>query len=928
MSGFREPPLWRSPDPAEPVPPEPSALPLPDRRSVLRLTGASLALAAAAGCDEAEIPGDPLHAPARAAPPAGDGLVATALELEGLARGVLVRLVGGRPVKVLGNPAHPASLGATDVFAEAAVLTAHDPNRSQSPRREGRAVRAFPGLRAALGLRDGDGAGLRIVTGPSASPTLRRLAEAAVAAWPGARWHVHDPLRDEGAAEGARLAFGQDAVPLYDLARARCVLSLGADLLGEGPAQIRHARDWSRARAEGREAGRLPTLIAVESTPGLTGARADRRLALRPAEVEPFARAVAAALDVAPAAPAHPEAAAIAAALRRTGPEALVAAGRGQPAVVHALAAAMNAALGSRAVRHVAPVLPDAPGMAPLLEEMAAGAVRRLLLLGVNPAYDTPGFAAALARVPASLHAGLYVDETALLAGWHLPLAHALEAWGDARAFDGTAAIRQPATLPMRPEMRSAEAILADLAGLPGDGPAPVQATWRAAWGEAGFEDRWNAALEAGAIEGSAAPPLEVALRPGWDPGPSPAPPPGLAAVFVPDPGTGDGGGADNAWLQELPRPLTKLAWGNAALLSPATAEALGLRAGDEVEIALDGRRVTAPVWPTPGHAPDTVTLPLGQGRPTAPGAEAATGFDAYRLRGAAPRWVAHGVTLRPTGERRRVIATQSHHTLDHPGAVRTVTPGGTVPAPPEAPSLYPGWEYREAAWGMAIDLDSCIGCNACVLACQAENNIPVVGPEEVARGREMHWLRIDRYHAGPVEAPETHFQPVPCMHCEKAPCEPACPVNATVHDSDGLNVMVYARCIGTRTCSNNCPYKVRRFNWVEYARQPGAAPVRAPDVPRRVRGVMEKCTYCSHRIANARSAAGAEGRPLRGDEVTTACQQACPTRAIAFGDLNDPGSAVARARREGRHYAMLDQLALRPRTTYLARVMPPEEGA
>jgi Fe-S-cluster-containing dehydrogenase component/anaerobic selenocysteine-containing dehydrogenase len=896
----------------------------PDRREVLRLAAASMALAAAAcdaGPDEF---GHPLHGAAEGASEAAT--FATALELGGLGRGVLVRRRGGHAVKLEGNPDHPASLGATDIFAEAAVLSLHDPARSRRVREDGRprppaAVdAALASARAALLPRGG--AGLLLVTGPIASPTTARLMQAVLEAFPAARWQQHDALADDAALAGAVQAFGQPIATLPDLARARLVLALGADPLGPGPAQQRLARDWSRARAAGRDRGDLPTLLVAEATPTLTGARADRRLAMR--DVEPFARAIATALGVpslgAPA--THPEAASVAEALRRAGGEAAVLAGASQPVSVHALAHAINAALGSTVVRHIALPLarPATMGDAALAAALAEGEVTHLLMLGVNPAGTAPMQRDAMARQPFSLHLGAYVDETAHLCRWHLPLAHELEGWGDTRAFDGTAAIRQPATTPLVPEARGLDDVLAALLGLAERGEALVRATWRGEWGEAGFEPRWRAALDAGVVEGTQAPALSPSLRPDWDRGTSPPPAAGLHALFAPDPHLLDGRFAENAWLQELPRPLTKTAWGNAVLVAPADAAELGLSAGDEVVVELGARSVLAPVLPLAAQALGCVTLPLGGGRRAGGDVGTARGFDAATLRDPTTPWAAGPVTLRPTGKRAEIIATQTGMPAEAPPVL---APGQAIPPRPPSASLYPEWKYEGQAWGMAIDLDACIGCNACAIACQAENNTPVVGPQEVARGREMHWLRIDLHQADD----HTIFQPVPCMHCEKAPCEVVCPVNATVHDDEGLNLMVYPRCIGTRTCSNNCPYKVRRFNWFDYARSEGGLAVRNPDVPVRPRGVIEKCTYCQHRIAAARTEARLEGRPVRDGEVETACQRACPTRAITFGDVNDPASAVAQAKREGRNYALLGELDTRPRTTYLARVAPPEEG-
>jgi molybdopterin-containing oxidoreductase family iron-sulfur binding subunit len=970
--------------------------------------GASLALAALAGCDGPAEFGHPLYARPRSADAGAAGVVepatyATVLDLDGLGRGVLVRTRAGHPIRIEGNPAHPASLGATDIFAESAVLSLHAPERSRRVLRQGRAVPAET-LDAALAaarveLSGRAGAGLRILTGPVSSPTLTRLIASVLADFPAAQWHQHDPLAEDAALVGALRAHGQPLMAVPDLTRARCVLCLGADPLGAGPAQLRLARDWITARQAERQAGRQPALLVAEFSPSLTGARATRRLPLPPGEMAALARAVATALELPglAATARHAEAPGIAAALVEAGPAGVVLAGRGAPAGMHALAHAINHRLGCVGTAlHLLPhplarPEPMAASIGALAAAMTAGAVTHLLILGANPAYDTAtalGFVEALRRVPFTLHGGLLVDETAALSQWHVPLPHPLQAWGDSLAFEGTPAIRQPAARATAVAVRSEVELLGMLLGRTIDPREAVRETWREAWGEAGFEARWAQALEEG-VAGPAAQPLTLALLPGWDRGDAPqdegasgpvmqgpdlrlagrmrpgaeahgrarpghdgeevlgserdpggsagtsrqpaeaAPagsngqsPPALTAVFVPDPGVRDGAWAHEAWLQEVPRPLTRLAWGNAALLEPATATRLGLAAGDEIALELAGQEITAPAWPVPGHAPDCVTLPLGGGRRAGGPVGEGRGFDAYALRPADGAWLASGLTVRATGRRAPPVTTEGHYRLEGSDPARAVAPGASLPDPPRDTSLHPDWPYPGHAWGMVIDLDACIGCNACAVACQAENNVPVVGPAAVARGRAMHWLRIDHHRRGPADNPDTVFQPVPCMHCEQAPCEPVCPVNATLHDHEGLNLMVHARCIGTRTCANNCPYKVRRFNWADHRRALDR-PARNPEVPLRPRGVMEKCTYCQHRIVAARTAASVEDRALRDGEIETACQRACPTRAITFGDLNDPASAVARARADGRHYALLGELGTRPRTTYLARVEP-----
>ncbi|MCW8084769.1 4Fe-4S dicluster domain-containing protein [Sabulicella glaciei] len=869
------------------------------RRDALRVMGASIALSALAGCDQPDEFGHPLHGRGRGVA-SEDAVFPTTLELDGLGRGVLVRTRGGHPIKVEGNPGHPGSLGASDVFLESAPLSLHAPERSRHALQRGRpaapgAVRdAFAGLR---------GEGLRIVTGPLSSPTLRRLVAEALEASPGSVWHVHDPMADPASQAAALAAFGEAMEVLPDLRAARTVLCLGADPLGHGPAQLALARAWREGR---------PRLLVAEASPSLTGARADRRLALHPAEFEPLARAIAGELGVGGlvAGATHLAAASLATALREAGPGALVLAGRGQPAAVHAIAHAINAHLESSALRLISPPSGGGEAMAPLEEAMRAGEVSRLLLLDVNPAHDRAGFAAAMGRVAHSAHLGERVDETGRAAAWHLPLAHPLESWGDSRSFDGTPGIRQPVAPHPGGEVRGTVETLLALLDREGTGRDAVRDTWRTVWGEVDFEARWEEALEAG-VAGEPAPAASLALRPDWDFPGSPFPP-GLAAHFAPDPHLRAGAFAHEAWLQELPRPLTRLSWGNAALVAPETAARLGLAAGDEVELTLGGETLRAPVLPLAGQAVDCVTLPLGFGRRAGGPVGEGRGFHAAALRPADGAWVVPGLALRATGERIALIARESQPGLE-PDTAKVVAPGERLPPFAYGSSLHQPWPYPGAAWAMAIDLDACIGCNACAIACQAENNVPVVGPADMARGRGLHWLRVERH-----DRPEDRslFQPVPCMHCEKAPCEPVCPVNATVHDHEGLNAMVYPRCIGTRTCSNNCPYKVRRFNFEDHRRRVDT-PARNPDVALRPRGVMEKCTYCTHRIQAAR----AEGRL---DTVETACARACPTRAILFGDLNDPQSAVARARHDPRSYLMLEELGTRPRTSYLARV---EEG-
>jgi molybdopterin-containing oxidoreductase family iron-sulfur binding subunit len=588
---------------------------------------------------------------------------------------------------------------------------------------------------------------------------------------------------------------------------------------------------------------------------------------------------------------------------------------------------------------------------------MHAGKVELLVVLGGNPAYDAPAdldLAAALDKVPLRLHHGLYLDETGERCHWHLPASHPLESWGDLRAADGTVSIVQPLIAPLYNTISAIELLAAFLEDSPQKGHEIVKSHWETALGTDGFEAKWNRALHDGVVAGTAAAPKAAKVVAGdWARPRAAEAKGGLELVFRPDPAVHDGRFANLGWLQELPKPLSKITWGNAAFVSPRTAESLGGARTEQkatghhtdvVELRLGGRTVEAPLWVLPGQADGVVTVHLGHGRTRAGKVGTGVGFSAYALRTADAPWTASGLEVAKTGERALVACTQDHWTIDgrasgeaherhivravdlaelarNPQAVHQM---GHDPGP--GLSMYPDHEYGGRAWGLSIDMSACVGCNACVVACQSENNIPVVGKDQVGRGREMHWIRVDRYYEGPPESPQTVHQPVPCMHCENAPCEVVCPVAATVHSEEGLNDMVYNRCVGTRYCSNNCPYKVRRFNFYLYQDwdTPSYKMMRNPEVTVRSRGVMEKCTYCVQRIVRTRIDAKNQDRPIRDGEIVTACEQACPARAIVFGDLNDKESRVAKLRSSERSYGLLTELQTRPRTTYLAAVRNP----
>jgi Fe-S-cluster-containing dehydrogenase component/anaerobic selenocysteine-containing dehydrogenase len=927
------------------------------RRRALQLLGGSFALGGLGACSgpppesivaQAIGPETGIPAPART--------YATARVLDGYATGIHVRCYGGRPSKIEGNPHHPDSLGGTDPFAEALVLELWDPDRSQIPLRSG-APASWEALESILAERAtgwGHGAGLRILTGMVTSPSLIARLDSLCKRYPNARWHRYQALGNEWAHAGSRLAFGEVYLPRYGFDRARVIVCLDVDPFSTPPAHLACARGYAAGRAATPAEPRMNRLYVAEPTPTLAGAMADHRLAVRRDGVDALTRWLAARLGVIADAGAEAVSGggwlgAVEADLREARGAGLVLAGPGQPPAVHALVHALNERLGNagKTVHYLRPPWPlDTRPFAELralASDLQRGRVDTLLILEGNPVYDAPAdvdFAAALAHAGLSVHLGLYADETAERCDWHAPAAHTLESWGDARGSDGTISIVQPAIRPLY-DGRTALELLALVDGASArDGHELVRGYWqgRETDREQGFDALWHRTLAMGVLPDSAAPLVHPEVSPGLA---ERLPPHGhrgtstAELVFTPDARTHDGRYANNAWLQELPRPISQLTWDNAALVSPALARRRGLNDGDIVLLRHEGRETEAPVWIMPGQAEDSVSLSLGCGRRRGGQVAAGAGVDAYRLRTTSTPWSGTGLELSATGRRRALASTQRHQSMEGRDFVRVAdlarfrTEPGFARQRRPGDSLYPEYPAGRYAWAMSIDLNVCIGCKACTIACQAENNIPVVGREEVLRGRQMHWIRVDRYYHGAPEHPRYYFQPVPCMHCEHAPCELVCPVGATIHDHEGLNLQVYNRCVGTRFCSNNCPYKVRRFNFLQYAKRglPQLAAQKNPDVTVRRRGVMEKCTYCLQRIARARIEAELQDRRIRDGEVVAACQAACPTRAIVFGDGGDADTLVSQAKRSPRNYAILTELNTRPRTSYLARLYNPREG-
>jgi molybdopterin-containing oxidoreductase family iron-sulfur binding subunit len=972
------------------------------RRQFLKIMGASFALAGLTGCrrwpEEKLAPFT--HRPEGRTPGTAQQF-ATAMDIGGVATGLLVTSHDGRPIKVEGNPLHPASLGAASAMAQASVLDLYDPDRSRCPiqrtdtSRQDGTTRSWDDFAKFArqhfdALKSTAGAGLAVLSEASSSLSVAEAKKRWQKAFPQARWYEYEPISRDNEREGMRLAFSKPLRPQLHLDKADIIVSLGADLLGIHPNALRYARDWvagrraESVRARSRPWARLAVasvsegtsatmnrMYVAESTYTITGSVADHRLPVRPSEMfalldqlrrdihetcnEPFVRNARTDLN------AHRG-------------RSVVAVGPGQPPELHVLAAQLNAELGNvgTTIAYTEELDADRPthiaAIQALVADMRAGNVKTLLILGGNPVYDAPadlGFADAMTRVGTAIHLGLHENETSLRCQWHVPRAHYLEAWGDARAWDGTISIVQPLIQPLYGGKSDIELLAMLLGETETNGYDIVRRTFASFFTAADFEASWRRALHDGLIADSAFKTAEAKPQAVGNQASVPESSSSFEIAFVPDRKVYDGRFANNGWLQELPDTLTQITWDNAALISVADAGKLGIKTNDVIAISANGRQIEIAAYVMPGQAQGSIALPLGYGRSAAGRVGDGVGFNTYTLRTTQAMSTIASAAVSKTAKFYKLACAQDHHGIDRIGyeerkhraaeLIREVSlpvyrqnPHAVAEMGPKANGSQlwePPLPFNQHRWGMTVDLTSCIGCNACVVACQAENNIPIVGKQEVNVGREMHWIRIDRYFSGePTDpAPRVAYQPMACHHCENAPCESVCPVTATVHDTEGLNTMVYNRCIGARYCSNNCPYKVRRFNYFDYhskgpkdSRRPWLGMpdtqqvqeidlVRRmgfnPDVTVRMRGVMEKCTYCVQRIQQAKIRANNEKRPLADGEITPACAQTCPTQTIVFGDLNDPNSRVRKLQEDNRSYFILEELNLRARTKYLARI-------
>ncbi len=939
------------------------------RRTVLKLMAASFGLAGLTACRrpvehilpyakgvEDMIPGHPYF-------------YSTVMSLSGGVSGLLVESHDGRPTKIEGNADHPGSLGAATAMQQAAILGLYDPDRSATVLEGGKESDWTKFEAAVKSLSLGDGNGLRFLSETVTSPSLSSMRADALKKFPKAKWIEYEAISNDNQRAGLSMAFGQpvEILPAFD--KAKVILALDADFLGLDSPTVIPTKQFSKGRKFSSEEDleKANRLYAVESQFSLTGANADHRLRMRSGEVKQFAMDLASALGAVPGLNVMQGAsdkrakflAAVVKDLKAAGTGALVVVGARQPAIVHAIAAGINQSLGSVAVSYVKPlgdkVDSGIDALKTLTTEMSSGQVQTLVILGGNPAYTAPAdlqFAVALSKVANSIHLGIDDDETAAAAKWHVPEAHFLESWSDARTADGVVAIQQPLISPLFGGKTAAEMVALLIDAKDKKAYDIVKNYWQGQWSAKDKEATWRKALNDGII--ASAKPSE-ATKVSFDAkklagaigAEAKASATGIEVAFYPSSAAWDGRFANNGWMQEAPDPITKLTWGNAAMISPAMAKEQKLEDGDVISISKGSYKLEAAVMIQPGHADNAVSIALGYGRVRCGRVGKDVGYNANLIRTSDAYWFGDGFKIAPTGNKHKHATTQEHgtpgdgnvnaeHMNDRPlyreasieeykKQPKVFEEMAEVPA---LHSVYPEIVYDKGnQWGMAIDLTSCTGCNACVVACQAENNIPVVGKEQVMHGREMHWIRMDRYYTGPEDDPQLVEQPVPCMQCENAPCENVCPVAATTHSPEGLNDMAYNRCVGTRYCLNNCPFKVRHFNFLNFHKHdsPEFSMAQNPDVTVRMRGVMEKCTYCVQRIQETKIKAKIEGRrPIKDGEIVTACQQTCPADAIVFGNINDPESRVSKLKKQERNYALLAELDIKPRTTYLAKLRNP----
>lgn len=959
------------------------------RRNFLQIMGASVALAGMAACRKPVQKLLPYHEQPEQLVPGNPLTYASVIPFKDAGTGVLVTTNEGRPTKIEGNPGHPGSRGASNVFHQASILDLYDVNRSHNPRENGEKKSWDNFVSFAEEHFSDTSRSVAFISEASGSPSFHRMKSRILDKFPNARWATWEAYGPHNALKGTELAFGQKLRPVYKFNQAKVVVSLDYDFMNMAPDNVASNMDYADARRVSSTEDEINRLYVVQNNLTVTGANADHRLRIKAGEMPLFVTALAAELSnhvsglerfagVSNTFSQHSWVSVLAEELLSNRGETIIAAGEDFDPELHAAVAAINLAVGNAGSTVHYTEVPyhddsyDPDALAQVAAGLQNGEFDTLVMVGGNPAYDAPAdlnMADAISGVETSIHLSQHFDETSKLATWHVNRAHFLEFWGDVAGYDGTLAVVQPTIRPLYGAKSEIEFLHAIAEGSSAEGYDIVQETWQPVLGN-DFTRRWNEVLHEGLLEGSGFDVADVSLAGSFDStvssylgGLTTPSEDDIELVIKPDHKVYDGRFANNGWLQEFPDPVTKITWDNVAMMSPATAERLGISetafgdtSYDLVEITANGTSFRLPAWILPGLADNSITMTTGYGRTSIGNVADDVGHNNYVARRTDAMLVHHAVSVSRTGDSYPIACTQNHHQMEDRPLVREAdlqdyrdnprfaadavyVPGKDketgVPAQLFNAQMFPD---HEPQWGMAIDLNACTGCGVCMVACQAENNIPVIGKREVERNRDMHWIRVDRYFEGDREDPKIVHQPIPCMHCEQAPCEMVCPVAATVHSDDGLNTMVYNQCIGTRYCSNNCPFKVRRFNffnyaknWLEVDEDPDIIQMAMnPDVSVRFRGVMEKCTYCTQRINRAKietkNETGNSIKPADG-RVKTACQQACPTQAITFGDLSDEESVVVKTKRNDRNYLLLEEYNIRPRTSHLAKIRNPNSA-
>jgi len=952
------------------------------RRNFLSLVAASVALAGLEGCKkpvqkiipyvEAEIatvPGIPKH-------------YASTMPFKNNALGIIIENHDERPVRVNGNEKHPSSMGKSNSFSQATTLNMYDPDRSRGVRFNGKKVDWSEYVKYGQSINNKKGEGLAVLSQESSSPTMQFMHKEFKKIYPDADWIVYEPINNENLYKGIEKAFGKKLQPFNRLENAQTILSIGSDFLGVEDNSIYHTRKFALNRDLKDEKSTMNRFYAVESFMTPTGSSADHRLNVPSHEFGIVLKELAGELKKlglninakSMKTSNHLWIKTVAEDLMKDKGQSIIIGGSDLSPELHCLIAGINSQL--EAPIDYYPLdrshVTSMKDFKALCEKMRKGLVDNLIILGGNPVYDAPAdynFEECLSNVKSSVHLSDFYDETSKHCQWNIAQAHFFESWGDAMTYDGYASVIQPQIRPLFDSRSALQVLTPVIFKEDRSSYDTIKKVWKdSIVKESNFERNWEKVLHDGVYSKSlikskkvrSAKKVSTAVLSKDQILETDK----FEVIFTPSSSVYDGRYANNGWLQEIPKPITSLTWDNVAFISMKVAKKLNIKNGQMIQVSLGNASIKVPAWIVPGQNKKTITLELGYGREFSGRIGSGVGFNVYPLRTSTNMGCAMNASIKVLNETYPIASTQDHYgfeedklaapgfsnlsgdevqsripdlvkqsTLEeykkHPEFVQDIVESHKPDkkrswADHSMYNIEPEYDYSKGnQWGMSIDLTSCTSCNACSIACQSENNIPVVGKQQVMNGREMHWIRIDNYFSGDPDNPEVSTQSVACVHCELAPCEQVCPVGATTHSTDGTNQMTYNRCLGTRYCANNCPYKVRKFNFYNYTRDLPEVVQMAmnPDVSMRFRGVMEKCTYCYQRVSEARIKAENEHRELVDGDIKVACAQSCPADAIKFGDINDPNSEVSKAKRRNRDYALLGQLGTSPRTTYLAKI-------